>query len=1124
MVLLPVFEVPNIASSNPTSNTTINPTTNIILMSQPRSGNDVIRIDNNFDLAANAVRGKGTKSSPYIIENHTIDAGGRGCCIYIGNTTSYFVLRNCTLTGAEGDYNPTYYGTGLTLNNVKNGRIESNNISHNKNGIYVYHSSNITIVNNNCSNHTNDINSFGIEIYFSKYNNVKNNIAINNSHGILTLAQSNYNNIVNNTCTSNVNSGIYMPGINNNAINNTCIGNIWGLNVGGSYLKIMNNTCHSNREGIRFSGYYSEISNNNCTNNNSTGIWVYSSDNNDCKENLCINNKYGIYLSISDYNRISKNVVINNRDNGFMSRWSNYYIIEDNIFIGNSNSGLELNESTYGIIRRNNCSNNRDGILIIDNSNSNTFYQNFISSNTNSGIYITPANPPCRFFYNIINSNPTQAFQKNINYWDNGEGEGNYWSDYTGLDNGADGRIAGDGIGDTEIPHPAVFYDNYPFMNSSGWLFMDPPNLQDPGTVDTDGNFTIKWLKSTKAHKYILEEDTSNSFTSPQVIYNNTDLKLKITGKLNGTYYYRIKGYNNFTISPWSNIVDMTVDLPPNKPRGVKIEDVSGHKLNLTWYANEEPDLAGYHIFINDSDSSSEGPFHYVKSVSNTTIKTTITGLIEETAYHFVLAAFDKMLSNSTYSNVASTITLDETAPSAPTGVNATFLLKSYIYLKWNPNSEPDVEGYQIYMNDTGVGSDGPYHIINTSFGKDTEYYLEDFIEKTTYYFKIRAFDEVPNISPFSDFDDITILDMTPPSAPTGLAVIDKTYTSLTLSWNQNPEDDVVGYILYRYNSTIDPNKFILPSPGLITNTSFVDNNLEEHTTYYYKLKAVDAADLHSPFTNFVPGTTLQIPRPPVINNTISDFGMFEDTYDDISINLLFLFKDPNNDKMTFRVSGQEHLNVTIYQSNGTVVLIPEKDWNGIEALTFYANDSKFEISEEINVTVKYVNDPPGAAEIITPKDGSNIKEGNSLNFTGYCTDPDLPYGDVLIYKWFSSIDGKLGNGANLTEVQLSIGTHKITLEVKDKLNKNSTANITVTVTKNTGSKDDETNDFALDSMTVIVVIIIIVIVLTSILFIILRKKKSEGEKIGEFDEEAETAEQSTVAEDYLDYLPKIEE
>jgi len=47
--------------------------------------------------------------------------------------------------------------------------------------------------------------------------------------------------------------------------------------------------------------------------------------------------------------------------------------------------------------------------------------------------------------------------------------EGNYWSDYSGADDGSgSGKHAtsGDNIGDTEIPHPGTNYDNYPLMQA----------------------------------------------------------------------------------------------------------------------------------------------------------------------------------------------------------------------------------------------------------------------------------------------------------------------------------------------------------------------------------------------------------------------------------------------------------------------------------------------------------------------------------------------------------------------------------------------------------------------------------------------------------------------------------
>ena len=86
--------------------------------------------------------------------------------------------------------------------------------------------------------------------------------------------------------------------------------------------------------------------------------------------------------------------------------------------------------------------------MIVDNYG----YGISIYSNSNNNI----------FHHNNILDNTSPVFSSGINSWDNGEGEGNYWSDYTGSDNGSNGRIAGDGVGDTDLPHQGV--DWYPLM------------------------------------------------------------------------------------------------------------------------------------------------------------------------------------------------------------------------------------------------------------------------------------------------------------------------------------------------------------------------------------------------------------------------------------------------------------------------------------------------------------------------------------------------------------------------------------------------------------------------------------------------------------------------------------
>ena len=68
------------------------------------------------------------------------------------------------------------------------------------------------------------------------------------------------------------------------------------------------------------------------------------------------------------------------------------------------------------------------------------------------------------------------------NQWDDGKTGGNFWDDYEGLDDGSNGGIGGDGIGDTNLPHLEL--DHYPFMEKDGWLNYIPTDTDNDGISD----------------------------------------------------------------------------------------------------------------------------------------------------------------------------------------------------------------------------------------------------------------------------------------------------------------------------------------------------------------------------------------------------------------------------------------------------------------------------------------------------------------------------------------------------------------------------------------------------------------------------------------------------------------
>ncbi|MCK4949581.1 MAG: hypothetical protein KAS60_05815, partial [Thermoplasmata archaeon] len=84
-------------------------------------------------------------------------------------------------------------------------------------------------------------------------------------------------------------------------------------------------------------------------------------------------------------------------------------------------------------------------------------------SGNSYGSWVYYSNNNIIFHNNFIDNTDHLYNYQSTNTWDNGDGEGNYWSDYTGLDDGSGGRTAGDGVGDTDLPHQGV--DWFPLMS-----------------------------------------------------------------------------------------------------------------------------------------------------------------------------------------------------------------------------------------------------------------------------------------------------------------------------------------------------------------------------------------------------------------------------------------------------------------------------------------------------------------------------------------------------------------------------------------------------------------------------------------------------------------------------------
>ncbi|MGA3191966.1 MAG: NosD domain-containing protein [Candidatus Bathyarchaeia archaeon] len=193
------------------------------------------------------------------------------------------------------------------------------------------------------------------------------------------------------------------------------------------------------------------------------GIYVDHSDNCVLRENSLtdMTDYYAIWAVYSGNLTIDQNIVGPNSCSGILVSNSLGFQVMDNDVHNNGGQGygINANASFNGVIAGNNVYQNAyDGIGLSKGSRNVTISKSTIRDNVLFGVDIIDPDCEDNLIYdnNIIN-NTKQASVFSPNRWDNGL-EGNYWSDYVGVDQDQDG------IGDTPYLVSGNNTDNYPLM------------------------------------------------------------------------------------------------------------------------------------------------------------------------------------------------------------------------------------------------------------------------------------------------------------------------------------------------------------------------------------------------------------------------------------------------------------------------------------------------------------------------------------------------------------------------------------------------------------------------------------------------------------------------------------
>ncbi|EKD26676.1 MAG: fibronectin type III protein, partial [uncultured bacterium] len=286
----------------------------------------------------------------------------------------------------------------------------------------------------------------------------------------------------------------------------------------------------------------------------------------------------------------------------------------------------------------------------------------------------------------------------------------------------------------------------------------------------------------------------------------------------------------------------------PSAPTGV-ISLPSMKSLYIKWDPNPEEDVIGYNIF---SSTSAEAKFEKVAEVNKNEYK--VDGLNENSTYLFKITAFDSEGKESEFSDLVSVNT--KKSPDFGYILNIKYKkLPKKVDFSWTNPEEEIVSSYQIYRAET---SDGDYKLVGTSIEKKFEETgLEDGKE---YFYKIKKVYPDGLASAFSNY--FCCMTDESPNEIQDINAVSNLAKKIEITW-KIPETDKDISKIYIFRSDVSGGEFKMINDVTSLRKKYVDNKLNDNTTYYYKLKSVDKFGLESVFSREILATTKDVPATP---------------------------------------------------------------------------------------------------------------------------------------------------------------------------------------------------------------------------------------------------------------------
>jgi chitodextrinase len=290
-------------------------------------------------------------------------------------------------------------------------------------------------------------------------------------------------------------------------------------------------------------------------------------------------------------------------------------------------------------------------------------------------------------------------------------------------------------------------------------------------------------------------------------------------------------------------VIDTT---SPSIPTNVTVASKTDRTVSVTWSAaTDNIGVTGYEVFRNGAKVAMTSSTSYSDN-----------GLNASTSYTYSVKALDAAGNSSELSEVLSVTT----NPAPPSNMVTIYykqgFAKPFIHYRPVGGSWTTAPGVLIPTSEVGG-----YNKITINMGTSTQLEacfnngssLWDSNNTKNYKFGAGTFTFVPSNSGGSGVissgvpSTVVVEDKVAPTVPQGLKATSKTESTVNITWTASTDNVAVkGYYIYRNENKV----------ANASTTSFKDTGLSSNKTYYYSIRAYDAAGNESSVSSILPVKT----------------------------------------------------------------------------------------------------------------------------------------------------------------------------------------------------------------------------------------------------------------------------